>query len=91
MLDGGLTLFGLNLEVVEEVNPLMDRLILASPQGFMVVKFLIPLIFSLLLWKKRHQLRKHIVYLLGFVFALYTFVMLLHAYWIVVLAVVLWH
>ena len=61
--DGILTLWGLSLEAIQEVNPLMQLIINKSPVGFMALKLSVPIILGFVLWK----IKTKIYLLLGLV------------------------
>ena len=83
VIDGALTLRGLGLGAIEEVNPIMQWVITQSPIAFMAVKLSLPVILGLILCKIRNRSRKFIAYSLGFVLIVYSVVMGLHVYWLV--------
>jgi len=82
-IDAALTLWGLSIGVIEEVNPLMQWLIETSPVAFMAAKLSLPVILGLILWRIRNRSRKFVACSLGFVLIVYAAVMLFHVYWIV--------
>ncbi len=82
-LDGVLTLWGLYLDVIQEVNPLMRLLIDNHPQLFLFLKLLVPVILGVYCWWNRDTARKLVIYALVFVVGLYIIVSLFHVYWIV--------
>jgi Na+/proline symporter len=83
VIDGALTLWGLGLGAIEEVNPVMQWLIEKGPVAFMAVKLLLPVILGLIFWKIRNRSRKFVACSLGLVLIVYVVVMVLHVYWIV--------
>ena len=82
LLDGALTLWGLGLGAIEEVNPFMQLLIEKSPIAFMTVKLSIPIILGLVFWKIRNRSRKFVTCSLGLVLIAYSVAMVFHVYWI---------
>ncbi|MBC2723552.1 MAG: hypothetical protein HGJ98_10970 [Desulfosporosinus sp.] len=83
LLDGTLTLWGLVLGAIEEVNPVMEWLIGKSPIVFMAVKLMLPVILGFIFWKIRNRSRKFVTYSLGVVLIAYAAVMVLHVHWLV--------
>lgn len=83
LLDGTLTLWGLRLGAIEEVNPVMEWLIGKSPIVFMAVKLMLPVILGFIFWKIRKRSRTFVTYSLGVVLIVYAAVMVLHVYWLV--------
>ena len=83
LLDGALTLWGLGLGAIEEVNPLMQWLIEKSPIVFMSVKLSLPVMLVFVLWRIRNRSRKFVTYSLGLVLSVYAVVMVFHVYWVV--------
>lgn len=83
ILDGLLTLWGLQLQLIEEVNPLMQQLMMAKPIALMIVKILLPILLGAALWHIRNTSRKLVSYGLGLVLTCYSGVMILHGYWII--------
>jgi hypothetical protein len=81
-MDGALTLWGLSLEVIKEANPFMQLIINKSPAGLMTIKLLLPITLGLVLWKIKR--RKFVTYSLWLVLAVYSAVMVLHIYWVMV-------
>ncbi|SDH42716.1 hypothetical protein SAMN05443529_11351 [Desulfosporosinus hippei DSM 8344] len=82
VLDGALTLWGLRLGVIEEVNPLMKWLIYKNSIVFMVFKLSIPVMLAFVLWKIRNRSRKFVACSMGLVLMVYSIVMVFHVYWI---------
>lgn len=70
-IDCALTLKGLSLKVIKEVNPIMQWLIGRSLIGFITLKLLMPVILGLMFLWRRNRLHKIVAYLLGFVLAVY--------------------
>ena len=83
ILDGLLTLWGLQLQLIEEVNPLMQQLMMAKPIALMIVKILLPILLGAALWQIRNTSRKLVSYRLGLVLTCYSGVMILHGYWVI--------
>jgi len=83
ILDGLLTLWGLQLQLIEEVNPLMQQLMMAKPIALMIVKILLPILLGAALWQIRNTSRKLVSYGLGLVLTCYSGVMILHGYWVI--------
>jgi len=71
LLDGTLTLLGLGLGAIEEVNPVMQCLIEKSPIVFMAVKSSLPVILGLILWKIRSRSLEFVACSLGLVLIAY--------------------
>jgi hypothetical protein len=67
LLDGALTLRGLKLGAIEEVNPVMLWLIEKSPIAFMASKVLLPVMLWLVFWQIRNRSRKLVRYGFGVV------------------------
>lgn len=82
--DGLLTLWGLKLKVIEEANPIMQLLIDKSTIGFIVYKLSLPVILGAFCWRVKDKARKLVVFTLGFVISVYSLLMMLHVYWIIV-------
>ena len=83
ILDGLLSLWGLQLQLIEEVNPLMQQLMMAKPIALMIVKILLPILLGAALWQIRNTSRKLVSYGLGLVLTCYSGVMILHGYWVI--------
>jgi len=83
LLDGVLTLWGLRLGKIEEMNPGMLWLTEKSPFTFMAVKLLLPIILGLLFWRIRNRSRKLVRYGLGVVLIAYVVVIGMHVWWVV--------
>ena len=77
-----LTLWGLGLGAIEELNPLMQLLIEKSPIAFMAVKLSLPVILGIIFWRIRNRSCKFVACSLGLVLIVYAVVMVLHVYWI---------
>ena len=84
LMDGALTLWGLRIGVIEEVNPLMLSLIENSPIVFIVVKASIPFILGFVLWRIRNKNRRFVEYSLGLILAVYIIIMAFHVYWMII-------
>ncbi|KUO66113.1 MAG: hypothetical protein APF84_12390 [Gracilibacter sp. BRH_c7a] len=82
IIDGILTLWGLRLNIIEEVNPMMKFFIKLSPVVFMAIKIFLSLLLIALLWRIGDRLHKSIIYLLWFSFVVYSLVIIFHIYWI---------
>jgi len=80
-LDGALTLWGLGLGAIKEANPFMKWLIEKNPYVFMFVKLFLPIILGLMLWRIMNK--SFVTYSLGLILAVYSVVLVLHAYWVV--------
>lgn len=83
--DGLLTLWGLKLNVIEEVNPIMKLIISKSPTEFMAIKLLLPILVGVFCWMVKDKARKLVIFILGFVISIYTLLIMLHVYWIMVI------
>ena len=81
--DALLTLWGLKLEVIEEVNPLMRELIAQKPWLFISLKTLIPVALGAYCWLRRDSDRKLVTYALVLSLGVYVVVSMFHIYWIV--------
>ncbi|MDO0821960.1 DUF5658 family protein [Desulfosporosinus nitroreducens] len=84
LLDGALTLWGLGQSAIEEVNPVMRWLIEENPIVFMTVKLSLPFMLGFVLWEIRDRSRKFVACSMWLVLIVYSFVMISHAYWIVI-------
>lgn len=82
LLDGALTIWGLGLSAIVEINPVMKWLVERSPILFMAVKLLLPVILGCVLWKIPERSDSFFTYSLGFVLVVYSVTMVLHFYWI---------
>ncbi len=82
-LDAVLTLWGLNLNVIREANPVMRVLITKHPQLFLILKLLTPVALGLYCWWNRYSDRRLVTYALGIAVGIYVVVSLFHLYWIV--------
>jgi len=83
LLDGALTLWGLGLGAIEEVNPIMRRLIEKSPIVFIAVKVPIPVMLGFIFWWIRDRSRRFVYCSLELLLIVYSMVMMLHVYWLV--------
>lgn len=83
ILDVLFTLWGLQLEVIEESNPLMQQLIINNPIAVMTIKIVLPIFLGAALWHIRNTSRKLVSYGLGVVLTCYSCVMIMHGYWII--------
>ena len=81
--DALLTLWGLKLDVIEEVNPLMRELIERKPWLFISLKTLIPVALGTYCWLRRDSDRKLVTYALVLSLGVYVVVSIFHIYWIV--------
>jgi hypothetical protein len=82
-MDGALTLRGLELGAIEEMNPVMRWIIEKSPIAFMAVKLSLPVMLGFVLWKIRNRSRKFVASSLWLVLIVYSVVMMFHACWII--------
>ena len=80
--DGAFTLWGLNLNAIEEVNPIMNSLIAYCPDVFMVYKLALPIILSVITWHMRNKVRWLIICGLTIVLCIYTVIIVFHICWI---------
>ncbi|MDR3585515.1 MAG: DUF5658 family protein [Desulfosporosinus sp.] len=83
LLDGALTLWGLRIDAIEEVNPVMQWLTEKSRIAFMAVKLSLLVILGFIFWRIRNRSRKFVVCLLGLVLIVYSVVIGLHVYRVV--------
>lgn len=81
--DAVLTLWGLNLNVIREANPVMRALIAKDPKIFLTLKIFVPLLLGIYFWRKRNQDRKLVTCGLGMAVGVYAVVSLFHVYWLV--------
>ncbi|MDA8441922.1 MAG: DUF5658 family protein [Peptococcaceae bacterium] len=82
-LDAALTLWGLNLQVIQEANPVMRMLIASHPGVFLLLKLTIPIALGFYCWWKRDSDRKLVSYALRIAVGMYTVVSMFHLYWVV--------
>jgi hypothetical protein len=82
-MDGSLTLWGLNLGIIEEANPLMRSLIFTSPILFGAVKLSLPILVAFYCWFIRKKNLWLAVFVLWLAIAVYSLVTLAHGYWLV--------
>ncbi|MBZ4688161.1 MAG: hypothetical protein PWQ96_471 [Clostridia bacterium] len=76
-----LTYFGLKLEFIHEVNPIMNILYNCNPVIFITIKAIIPTILLIFISGHVHKI-KYCEYPLMFLFLLYSGLMILHLRWI---------
>jgi len=81
--DGVLTLWGLNMNLITEANPIMRALISQSPRLFLALKFFVPALVGIYCWHKRNSDRKLVSYALNFAVGIYLLVSMFHIYWLV--------
>jgi len=79
-----LTLWGLDIGAIEEVNPVMRRLIEENPIVFMTVKLSLPVMLGFVLWEIRNRSRKFVDCSLWLFMIVYSVVMVLHVYWVII-------
>ena len=79
-MDGVLTLWGLSIGAIEEVNPIMLWLINKSPIVFMVFKLSFPAILGIVFWRMRNRSSRFVTYSLGLVLVVYSVVIVLQVY-----------
>lgn len=82
IFDAVATLWGLKLNLIIEINPLMERLIELTPLAFLLVKVLVPLGLAVYCYLFYQNHRKVVTMALGLSLLVYTLVALLHAYWL---------
>jgi hypothetical protein len=85
-IDGGLTLWGLGLKTIKEVNPLMQLLVTKSSGGFMAVKLALPVVVGVIFWQIKNRSRRFVNYSLGLILIVYTIVLMFHVLWILEIA-----
>ena len=84
LLDGALTLWGLGLGAIEEVNPVIQWVIIQSPIAFMAVKLSLPVILGIIFWRIRDRSGKFVACAWGLVLIVYAVVMVLHVIGLVI-------
>lgn len=82
-IDGALTLWGLRLRVIEEVNPIMQEIITKSPITFIALKLALPLILGIIFWRIHNRSRMLVTYGLRLLLIVYAVVLGIHVYWII--------
>jgi len=82
-MDGVLTLLGLELGAIEEVNPVMRYIIGKNPIAFMAVKLSLPIMLGFVFWRIRNRSHRFVAWSLGLVLIVYAVVRTFHVYWIV--------
>ncbi|MBC2721743.1 MAG: hypothetical protein HGJ97_03540 [Desulfosporosinus sp.] len=84
LLDATLTLWGLGQGAIKEVNPVMRWLIEENTIAFMIVKLSLPVMLGFVLWEIRDRSRKFVACSLWLVLVVYSVVMMLHGYWMII-------
>ncbi|PGT87606.1 MULTISPECIES: DUF5658 family protein [Bacillaceae] len=83
IVDGILTYIGLTMNIIDEANPVMKSLFIMKPMYFIVFKFTLSILLSLIVYLSLDIVNNKGVFLLTtFAALLYSFVMLLHGAWI---------
>jgi len=78
-----LTFWGLRISAINEANPIMLPL-LGTPNLLLLMKVFLPIALGVLSWNSRNRSRRLVINGLGLALITYTFVTMLHVYWIVV-------
>ncbi|HWJ02658.1 MAG TPA: DUF5658 family protein, partial [Verrucomicrobiae bacterium] len=81
--DAALTLWGLNLRVIEEANPLMRVLIDNRPWLFVALKTLVPVVLGIYCWYNRDRDRGLVSTALVLSNGIYLVVSMFHLFWII--------
>lgn len=74
VIDALITLWGLHLGVIEEVNPIMSWLIAKSSVAFIGYKLALPVILGLIFWRIRNRSRRLVKYGMVLVLMVYAVV-----------------
>ena len=82
LLDATLTLWGLDLGIVQDTNPAMRLLISKSPLLFLVLKSGLPCVVGFLCWRIRNKRPGLAAIILGIAIATYSLATLAHGYWL---------
>ncbi len=82
VLDAVSTLWGINLGLITEGNPVMQLLIGLGPSVFLTVKLAQPVLVGLFCWMIRFKRPWASVFILWFAIAVYSLVTLVHFYWV---------
>jgi hypothetical protein len=81
-IDAASTLWGINLGLITEANPLMRLLLAIGPLVFLAVKLTLPVLVGLFCWFIRYKRPWLSVFVLWLAVAVYSLVTLLHFYWV---------
>lgn len=83
IFDGVFTIWGIHYHLIEEGNPLMQVLVAEKNyHSIMIIKILLPIILGIACWWIRNSSRKLVSYGLGGIVIVYSFLMIVHLYWI---------
>ena len=82
IIDAVATLWGINLGLITETNPLMRLLIGIGPFVFVAVKLAYPVFVGLFCWMIRYKRPWASVFILWFAIAVYSVVAVVHFYWV---------
>lgn len=82
IVDAVSTLWGINLGLITEANPLMRLLLQVGPLVFVAVKLAYPVFVGLFCWMIRYKRPWISVFILWLAIAGYSLVTLVHFYWV---------
>lgn len=85
IFDAFITYFGLENSLIQELNPLMNRIYEADPALFLITKMAFSLCLYLFILFKKVPTSSLTKGLAVFASSLYTLIFFLHCYWLVVL------
>lgn len=79
IIDAGLTYVGSNKGFVTEANPIMAYFLYGHVTLFFLLKMLLPLLLLVIYWKWKTRFVRRLMYV---TVAVYSYVLILHMYWI---------